>query len=136
MKPQRAWEKIFLPRWEKTEWTWRRIFLLSVAVILLIDSFFVPFSRHLDPGRSGEGILFLIVGFRAASKSELPISVVVMGTCLAALAISMNHGLLKSPSLVWTSLAILLTALVFFWGRGNHKQVDRAVAEDSTSTQP
>lgn len=136
MRPQNAWEKFFLPRWEKTEWTWRRILLLSVAVILFIDSFFVPFSRDLDPGRSGEGILFLIVGFRAASKSELPVSVVVIGTCLAGLVISMNHGLLKSPSLVWTSVGILLTVLVLFWGRRNHKKVDRAVAEEGTPTQP
>jgi 4-amino-4-deoxy-L-arabinose transferase-like glycosyltransferase len=77
----------------------------------------------LDPGRSGAGILFLIVGFRAVSRSELPTSVVLMGTALAALVSCMNHGLVRSPSSVWTSLMILLVALVQFWGRGKRQPV-------------
>src|ERR1700688_1769884 len=108
MKNAGAWQEIALPRWAQRRWTWRNIFLLAVSVFLFVDSFLVPISRDVDPGRSGEGIIFLIVAFRAVSSSELPISVLVMGTCLAALASSMNHRMLKSPSLIWTSIGIVL----------------------------
>jgi hypothetical protein len=30
----------------------------------------------------------------------------------------MNHGLLKSPSLLWTVITFGLLAMVMFWGRG------------------
>ena len=93
------------------------IFLLCVAVFSVIDSLFVPSTRDLDPGRSGESVLFLIIGFRAVSRSELPTSVVVMGAFLAALVSAMNHGLLKSPSLLWTVITLGLVAMVMFWGR-------------------
>jgi hypothetical protein len=117
MKIQQTWERILLPKWEKKHWTPRMVFLLCVAVFLFIDSFFVPFRQDLDPGRAGEGIAFLILGFRAVANGNLPISVVVMGTCMAALVSSMNHGLLKSPSFLWTPVGILLMVLVMFWGR-------------------
>jgi hypothetical protein len=100
------------------------IFLLGVAVFSGIDSFFVPFPRDLDPGRSGEGILFLVVGFRAVSRSELPTSVLVMATCLAALISCMNHGLLNSPSLIWTVIAVFLLIGVLFWGRGSRPKIE------------
>jgi hypothetical protein len=67
---------------------------------VLVRRFGFPISRDVDPGRAGEGVLFLILGFRAVSRSELPISVVMAGTCLAAISASLNHGLLRSPSLI------------------------------------
>jgi hypothetical protein len=122
-----TWQRFLLPKWEKRQWTWKKIFLLSVAVACEIDSFFfVPFSRDLDPGRSGEGILFLIIGFRALSRSELPTSVVVMGTCLAALTSGMNHGLLKAHNFFWMETVFFLLAMVMFWGRGKPTQADQA----------
>ena len=132
MKTQRTWERILLPRLEKTQWTWNRIFLLCVAVFLFVDQLFIPASRNVDPGRSGEGILFLIVGFRAVSGRKLPISVVIAGTCLAALTSSANHGLLKSPSLAWTSLGILLMVFVMFWNRGDQLTSGHASRDDSS----
>lgn len=120
VKTEQKWKRFLLPKWEKRQWTWKMIFLLCVAVFSAIDSLFVP--RDLDPGRSGESILFLIIGFRAVSRSELPTSVLAMGTCLAALVSAMNHGLLKSPSLLWTVIALGLLALVMFWGRGKGTQ--------------
>ena len=93
------------------------MFLLAVAILILADSLIVPYSPSLDPGRSGARILFLILGFRAVSRSELPTSVVVMGAALAALVSCMNHSLVRSPSLVWTPLVFLLLALVLLWGR-------------------
>src|SRR5712692_6265423 len=73
------------PSWSTTRWTWSRISLLVFAVFSLVDSLFVPMSRDVDPGRASEGILFLILTFRAASRMELPVSVPVAGGCLAAL---------------------------------------------------
>ena len=116
-------EQFLLPKWEKVHWTWQRVFLLAVAVLVFADSLIVPSSPSLDPGRSGAGMLFLILGFRAVSRGELPTSVAVLGAALAALVSCMNHGLLRSPSLVWTPLAILLLALVAFWGRGKREPV-------------
>jgi hypothetical protein len=91
--------------------------LLVVALSSFVDSFFVPISRNVDPGRSSEGILFLILGFRAASRSEPPLSVLVAGVCLAALVAALNHGLLASPSWLWTPIGIFLVAFVLLWGR-------------------
>ena len=84
---------------------------------MFVDSFLVPLSRDVDPGRAGDGMLFLILGFRAASRSELPLSVVVAGGCLTALAIALNHGLLETPRFLWTTVGICLIAFVMFWGR-------------------
>src|SRR5258707_9147880 len=123
VKTEQTWKRFLLPKWEKRQWTWKMIFLLGVAVFSAIDSLFVPFSRDLDPGRSGEGLLFLIIGFRALSGSELPTSVVVMGTCLAALTSGMNHGLLKAHNFVWMGTAFFLLAMVMFWWRGKPTHV-------------
>ena len=115
MKPAQ-WQKMLLPSWPPTEWTWRRVSLLAMAMFSLVDSFFVPISRDVDPGRASEGILFLILGFRAVSRSELPLSVLVAGGCLSALVAALNHRLIVSPSLVWTPVAIVLLVFVMFWG--------------------
>src|SRR5277367_5771075 len=117
MKTQEWWKDVLLPKQKKKQWTWQMIFLFCVAGLVFIDSFFVPFSQNLDPGRSGEGMLFLILGFRAASRRELPTPVMIMGTLLAGLTSAMNHGLLKSPSWIWTPIMFLLLAVVLLWGR-------------------
>jgi hypothetical protein len=107
-----------LPSWREVRWTWKRIVLLIIAILSLIDSLFVPMSRNVDPGRSAEGILFLILTFRAASRAaEPPTTVLVCGGCLAALVAALNHRLLISPSWLWTPLALILLAVVMFWGR-------------------
>ena len=115
MKSLSEWTK--LPSWQVVQWTWKRIALFVVAFLSFVDSFFVPVSRNVDPGRSSEGILFLILGFRAASRSEPPLSVLVAGCCLAALVAALNHRLLASPSWLWTPIGFLLLAFVMFWGR-------------------
>ena len=117
MKTQEWWKDVLLPKQKKKQWTWQMLFLFCVAVFAFIDSFFVPFSQDLDPGRSGEGMLFLILGFRAAARRELPTPVMIMGTLLAGLTSAMNHGLLKSPHWIWTSLMFSLLAVVVLWGR-------------------
>ena len=117
-RDQESWGEKFLPKWKGVEWTRQRWLLLAFALSLFVDSFLVPFSRDLDPGRAGDGMLFLILGFRAASRSELPLSVVVAGGCLAALALALNHGLPETPRLLWAIVGIFLIAFVMFWGRG------------------
>jgi hypothetical protein len=115
----------FLQRWEwRRISTWRRMSLLCIAIFTFVGSLFIPVFRDVDPGRASEGILFLVLGFRAASKSELPTSVVVAGGCLAALVSALNHKLLVSPSWIWTPLAFILLAFVMFWGRrGSNKSL-------------
>jgi len=114
---ERHWQKMLRPSWSTTRWTWSRISLLVFAVFSLVDSLFVPMSRDVDPGRASEGILFLILTFRAASRMELPVSVLVAGGCLAALVAALNHGLIRSPSLIWTPVAFALLVFVLVWGR-------------------
>lgn len=116
-KDPEGWGEKFLPRWRGVKWTRRRLFLLAFAFSLFVDSFLVPFSRDVDPGRAGDGMLFLILGFRAASTSELPLSVVIAGGCLTALTLVLNHVVQKAPSFVWAPVAIFLLAFVMFWGR-------------------
>lgn len=115
------WQKTLLPRWLATRWRWGKISLLGIAVFSLADSIFVPISREVDPGRSSEGILFLILTFRAASRTELPVSVLVAGGCLAALVAALNHRLIQSPSVLWTPLTILLLVFVMVWRVGQWK---------------
>ena len=88
-----------------------------VAVFVFIDSLIILFSSNLDPGRSGAGILVLTIAFRTVSRSELLFFVVVTGTGLAALVSAIDHGRLKSLSLVSTIIAFSLLAKVMFWGR-------------------
>jgi len=121
-KDPEGWAERLLPKWRSVEWTGRRWLLLAFALSLFVDSFLVPLSRDVDPGRAGDGMLFLILGFRAASRSELPLSVVFAGGCLTALALALNHGLLKTPGFVWTVVALFLLAFVMFWGRWKKKR--------------
>ncbi len=116
-KNSESWGEKFLPKWKGVEWTPRRWLLLAFGLAAFVDSFLVPLSRDVDPGRTGDGMLFLILGFRAASTSELPRSVVVAGGCLAALAIALNHGLRETPRFLWAIIGIFLIAFVMFWGR-------------------
>ena len=111
------------------------ILLLSVAVFSAVDSFFVPISRDVDPGSRGGAALFLIFGFRALSRSELPILVLAVGTCLAVLVSCFNHGIVKS-SPVWMWLIVPSLFVVLFWGRGTRKHPERAIAEGNSTTQP
>jgi hypothetical protein len=121
LKDPETWGEFFLPKWKGVKWTWKRWLLLAFAISMFVDSFIVPFSRDIDPGRSGDGMLFLILGFRAASSSELPLSVVVAGGCLILLTLALNHGQLRSPSLIWTPIAVALLVFVVFWGRRKAK---------------
>jgi hypothetical protein len=115
--------EFFLPKWTPKQWGWRSITLLSIAVISLIDLLSIPMSRDIDPGQSGEGALFFILGIRAAYKKEPPLSVVIAGALLSTMDAALNHRLLK-PFPFWISapVALLLVIFVLFWGRGKRAQ--------------
>ena len=105
-----------LPNWKEVTWTWRRFLLLGLACLSFLDSLFIPISKDLDPGRAGERVLLLILGFRAASTSELPVVVLACGACLAAIVAALNHRLLPSSILLYL-VGVLLLAIVMLWGR-------------------
>jgi hypothetical protein len=133
LKNPESWGETFLPKMIAVPWTWKRWLLFAFAMSMFVDSFLVPFSRDVDPGRSGDGMLFLILGFRAASRSELPLSVVISGGCLAALTLALNHGFLKSPISYWTLGAIVILLLVvMFWGR---RKGGGKLSKDSSETE-
>ena len=91
--------------------------LLVIAVLSLIDSRLIPISRDVDPGRTSEAILFLILSFRAVSGNEIPTPVLIAGGCLVALTAALNHLLLTSHGWIWTPIALFLLVFVMFWGR-------------------
>jgi len=115
MKPFR--NEFFLPKWKPLNWTVGRILLLAIAAASFIDSLFIPLSRDVDPGRSATGLLFLVLGFRAVSKIEPARSILSAAACLTILISLLNHGILRSPSLVWTPIVIGLLFFVALWGR-------------------
>jgi hypothetical protein len=114
-RQSQPWGEFFLPKLKGLEWTWRRWLLVAFSVLAFIDSVTVPLSQWAD--RRGEGMVFLILGFRAASRGQLPLSVVIAGGCLTVLSAASSHGLLKSRSVVWTPTMIILMVMVVFWGR-------------------
>lgn len=131
------WQEFLLPRWKGKHWTWKSYFLLSLGVFSFVDSMFIPISHNVDPGRSGERMLLLILGFRAAYKNEPPLSVLTAGAALAALAASLNHGLVKPfPFWISAALSILLPAFVIFWGRAEPISEHRPKDDFSTQSRP
>jgi hypothetical protein len=129
-----TWGQTFLPKPKYSRMTWKRWLLLAFAVAFFVDQFFVPFYGKADPGGAGDGMIFLIVAFRAVSRSDLPLSAVLAGGFSAALALTMNHGLLASPGWLWTPLGIFLVLFILFWGRGKRDQAD--TSGGSTSPDP
>lgn len=131
-RTRREW---LLPKAKGVKWTLARWLLFAFAVVSLVDSFFVPFYGNLDPGGSGAGMLFLILGFRASSRRKLPVSVIAAAGCAVALVLALNHRLLKSPSWVWTPLAIFLILFIVFWGRGKLGEVEAPRSSPATDPQ-
>jgi hypothetical protein len=113
MKTPWKWNKsFFLPRLE-TLWTCNKIVLLVIALFALVDSLFIPFRRDVDPGGSSEGILAIILTFRATRNIAPPLSVLVAGGCLVVLVAALNHQLI-SPGFLWTIGGVLLLTFVMF----------------------
>jgi hypothetical protein len=123
-KTPTTWRGMLLPKPNRVKWTWKRYLLLAFSIALLLDSFFVPFHGNVDPGGAGEGMLAILLGARAASICELPLSVVISAAAVVALAFASDHRLLKSPSMIWTPLGIFLVLVVLFRGRGKRDQAD------------
>jgi len=116
-----GWRQFFLPKPRMKHWTWKSYSLVSIGVLSFVDAMFIPLSRDVDPGRSGERMILLVLGLRAVYKNDPPISVLIAGAVLAALVAIVNHGVLMS-SWISTSLMLVLLAYVVFWGIGKRAQ--------------
>ncbi len=119
LKSPEYWGETFLPKWKGVQWTWKRWVLLALAISVFADSFIV--TGYDD--RRGEGMLFLILGFRAAARAEPPASVLFACGCLVALGIAMSHGFIREVSLIWTPIEFgLLLFTLLSWRRGRRRE--------------
>jgi hypothetical protein len=117
VKEAESRRSFFLPKFRHVRWTWRRWALLCVAVVPFADQFFLPTSRWDDS--SSQGILFLILAFRAVAEAEPPPFVVVAGACMASLMTAISHGIVHEVSPIWTPLGLaLIVFLLLTWRRG------------------
>ena len=66
-----------------------------IALLSAVDVFFADFSH--DPGPRGYAALFLIIGFRALSKQDPPILVLVSSAVLVGLVVLLNHSTISCP---------------------------------------
>lgn len=106
-----------LPSFRRIRWTWRRWLLLGLAIVPFVDQFLIPISLWDD--RRGEGMLFLILTFRAMASAEPPLAVAAACACLVALSAAMGHGVVREVSPVWTPIAFgLLIFIVLTWRKG------------------
>ena len=113
-----AWRAFLLPKFRRVKWTWGRWFLLGLAILAFADEFLMPIS-HWNAGQS-EGLLGLIIIFRAMAPAEPPPAVVAASTCLAALSAAMAHNVVREVSPVWTPVAfalLIFLLLTWRWGR-------------------
>lgn len=117
VKGKGAWRAFLLPKFRRVRWTWGRLLLLGLALLAFADEVLMPISR-LDVGQS-EGLLALIIVFRAMAPAEPPVAVSVVGVCVVCLLAAMAHGFINEASPVWTPIAFgLLIFIVFTWRRG------------------
>ncbi len=107
----------YIPHLPQRPWTWQRVLLDVLGAFLLIDSFFIPHSRDVDPGISGECIASIIILSRAGSRTYSPIPVLVAAGGLAALVSASNHRLLGGSNWLWVPLILICSLIVLFWGR-------------------
>jgi hypothetical protein len=115
LKSPERWGEFFLPKWKGVNWTWKRWILLAFAASAFTDSFFA--GGYAD--KRGEGMLFLILGFRAVARAEPPLSVLGAGSCLVALSAATSHGFAGETSLAWTLVELgLLLFILLTWRRG------------------
>lgn len=107
----------FLPKFRRVHWTWKRWLLIAFSIVPFIDQSFIPLARW--DNHSAEGMLFLILGFRAAAAAEPPLYVIVAAVGLVSLVAAISHGILPEVSPIWTPVGF---ALLFFialtWRKG------------------
>lgn len=112
-KDPASWGKTFIPKPKYPRMTWKRWLLLAFAIALFVDQFFV----HGAYDKSDDGIVFLILAFRAVSRSELPIFVLITGTAAAVLTSAVGHHFLRDTGLLWTVAIGVLLLVTMFWHR-------------------
>ena len=89
--------------------------MLAVASLAASDVLFADFGR--DPGPRGIAALFLVIGFRALSKTDPPIPVVAASALLTALVLFLNHSKVSCPRYICLSVAAAMLLTILFWGR-------------------
>ena len=97
------------------KFTWPRAILLAVSVFSLIDSQIIP--RNADPGAHGDVMLFFVLGYRAVSKREPPMTVVTLGAVLTIFIAAVNRGVFGCKHVLCILLVVLVLLLILFWGR-------------------
>ena len=97
------------------KFTWPRATLLAASVFSLIDSQIIP--RNADPGAHGDVMLFFVLGYRAVSKQEPPLTVVTLGALLTIFIAAVNRAALGCKDFLCISLVILVLLFVLLWGR-------------------
>jgi cellulose synthase/poly-beta-1,6-N-acetylglucosamine synthase-like glycosyltransferase len=114
-----TWGQTFLPKPKYPRMTWKRWLLLVFAIFIFVDQFFV----HGYYNKSDEGILVLVLAFRAVSSSEFPIFVLLAGVVAALLTSATSHGLLRATSMLWIIVIGVLLLVVLFWHRRKSDQI-------------
>jgi len=110
------------------------IFFFPVAVFFGLDFILRSNStRDVDPWSAGEGMLFLMLGFKAL-PSELPFLSGLLALVLAVLASCSTTGNSEVQlGLMWLIVPFLL---VCFSGTRHAQQTERAILKDNSTTQP
>jgi hypothetical protein len=120
---QEKWRRILLPKTPPRHWTWQMIFLVCISVLVLVDTFFVSDSPHLDPGVEGDSMLFMVLGFRAISRRGLSTPIMLLGTGLAVYTSCLNHRLFVFRPNSFSVLTELALALILIFCGYTRKSV-------------
>jgi len=89
--------------------------MLAAASLAAPDVLFARFDR--DPGPRGISALFLVIGFRALSKTDPPIPVVAASALLTALVLFLNHSKVSCPRYICLTMVAAMLLTILFWGR-------------------
>jgi hypothetical protein len=124
MKRHRGtWESFLLPNDAPRHWTWQMVFLASVSLLVLVDTFFIHDSPQLDPGVEGESMLFMVLGYRAVNGRGLSTPIMLLGTGLAVYTSCLNHRLLVFRPNSFSVLTELALAIILVFCGYTRKSV-------------
>jgi hypothetical protein len=123
-RQQEKWASFFLPNEAPRHWTWQMIFLACVAVLVFVDTFFIYDSPQLDPGVTGEGMLFMVLALRAVNRRGLSTPIMLVGTGLAIFTSCLNHRLLVFRPNSFSVLTALALALILIFCGYTRKTIE------------
>jgi hypothetical protein len=99
------------------------VFLASVSLLVLVDTFFIHDSPQLDPGVEGESMLFMVLGYRAVNGRGLSTPIMLLGTGLAVYTSCLNHRLLVFRPNSFSVLTELALAIILVFCGYTRKSV-------------